>query len=220
MIKTFTKNNKKINYQVNKKDNKHTYIKIRDNMVLFNASKSLTDKTIFNYLDKNFDHIYNEINKRITLNENYIVLWNKKYELVKSKYISNYKFNDKICYINENLDIMKLKKQIYFDELTKKLNEIIPNIEKDIKNNGLKPTTYKLKFLKSKFGSYHRTKNEITLNTFLAKLDERLLNYVIYHEYAHQKVFNHSKAFYEFLKQLKPNYEEYDKALKNIAIYI
>jgi predicted metal-dependent hydrolase len=219
MTKVYIKDNKKINYQINKKNNKHTYIKIRDNIVIFNAAKAAKENLILKYLEKNFDILYNNINKRIET-ENTITLWDKVYPVVKSKYITNYEFNEDVFYINENKDLKTIKKIIYYDALNIKLLEILPEIEKRITNNGLNLTTYKLKFLISKFGSFHRVKQEITLNTYLAKLDEKFLKYVIYHEYAHQKVFNHSKAFYDFLKQLKPNYKEYDKAMKNIAIYI
>ena len=91
-------------------------------------------------------------------------------------------------------------------------------IEETISRKGLSILPVKLKYLKSKFGSYHRKNNEITLNTFLARLDKIFLVYVIYHEYAHALVFNHSKDFYHLLSEFMPNHKVYQKDLKKIAI--
>jgi predicted metal-dependent hydrolase len=41
---------------------------------------------------------------------------------------------------------------------------------------------------------------------------------VIYHEYAHAIVFNHSKDFYNLLGEFMPNHRLYQKDLKRIAI--
>jgi len=103
-------------------------------------------------------------------------------------------------------------------ELEKKIALIKPEFEAIIARKGLRLIPIKLKYLKSKFGSYHRKNKEITLNTFLARLNPIYLSYVIYHEYAHAIVFNHSKDFYNLLGEFMPNHRVYQKDLKKIAI--
>ena len=76
----------------------------------------------------------------------------------------------------------------------------------------------KYKLLKSKFGHYNRTKNEILLNYLLVFLDEELIEYVIVHELAHMKVFNHSSDFYLEIKKILPNYLLLQKRLKKEGI--
>ncbi|MFA6936184.1 MAG: YgjP-like metallopeptidase domain-containing protein [Bacilli bacterium] len=76
----------------------------------------------------------------------------------------------------------------------------------------------KYKLLKSKFGHYNRTKNEILLNYLLVFLDEELIEYVIVHELAHMKVFNHSSDFYLEIKKILPNYLLLQKKLKKEGI--
>jgi predicted metal-dependent hydrolase len=39
------------------------------------------------------------------------------------------------------------------------------------------------------------------------------------HEYAHQKVANHQKEFYQLLKKNYPNYLKLDQALKKTVIH-
>ncbi|NLB85347.1 MAG: M48 family metallopeptidase, partial [Acholeplasmataceae bacterium] len=57
-----------------------------------------------------------------------------------------------------------------------------------------------------------------TINLFLAKIDPSYLLYVLYHEYSHLRVPNHSKEFYLLLSKLFPNYLIIRKELKMIAI--
>ena len=111
------------------------------------------------------------------------------------------------------------KKRIYFAEMEKILPLLHQKIDPKLMHLGLSPLPIKLKNLKSKFGSYHIRKREITLNIFLSTLDPIYLEYVLYHEYAHVIEFNHSKAFYHVLDQLMPNHHVYQKDLKKIAIH-
>ena len=60
----------------------------------------------------------------------------------------------------------------------------------------------------------------VRVNIVLAKAEINYLYYVIMHEYAHTKVFNHSKDFYNLLEKLMPNYKYYDKNIKKLSIWI
>ena len=97
------------------------------------------------------------------------------------------------------------------DKLSSKVKEVIGTV-------GLSLLPTKIKYLRSKFGSYHKKNHEITLNSFLARLNPIYLEYVIYHEYAHVLIFNHSKDFYNLLDKLMPYHRLYQKDLKKIAI--
>ena len=44
------------------------------------------------------------------------------------------------------------------------------------------------------------------------------LEYVLYHEYAHKIVFNHSKDFYDILDSWMTGHKNIQKALKKMAI--
>jgi predicted metal-dependent hydrolase len=126
---------------------------------------------------------------------------------------------DQIIINTTNHDMDAIKKVIYDLEIRRMTKELEPQINEILFLEGLKSRVINYKYLKSKFGSYHRKKELITLNTFLATQPKELLYYVILHEYAHILVFNHSKHFYDVLDRWLPNHRVLQKRLKNIAIY-
>ena len=60
--------------------------------------------------------------------------------------------------------------------------------------------------MQRKWGSCSR-RGHITLNTALCWLPPRLAEYVVVHELAHLRVFNHSKDFKAVLAQHLPDWE-------------
>ena len=72
----------------------------------------------------------------------------------------------------------------------------------------------KYRYLTSRYGSYSRVHNLITLSTMLAKYDYELIESVLYHELAHVLHFDHSRSFYDVLLKAYPNYKEINKKLK------
>ncbi|MCR3906791.1 MAG: M48 family metallopeptidase [Tenericutes bacterium] len=220
MIYQYKKNGKILNYQIHRKRIKNTYFRIRNQHLLITTNQFTTHETIMNYIDQKFDHFHNRLESmHVTERDDEIMLWDVHYQLIKLKGKFSYEIDVDRVIVHSNLDdIKKIKQQIYKNELSVWLHQMEMSIEENIKNHGLSPLNYKLKYLKSKFGSYHRKNHEITLNTFLARLNPIYLTYVIYHEYAHALVFNHSKDFYNLLSKLMPNHKVYQKDLRKIAI--
>jgi predicted metal-dependent hydrolase len=57
--------------------------------------------------------------------------------------------------------------------------------------------------------------NDISLNSNLVFLEDKLIDYVILHELAHTKIRDHSKRFWNHLEKLLPNSKTFDKQLRN-----
>lgn len=68
---------------------------------------------------------------------------------------------------------------------------------------------------KSRWGSCSRDKN-LSFNYKLIYLPEEVVDYIIIHELCHTKELNHSKNFWNLVKDCLPNYKEINKNLKNI----
>lgn len=66
---------------------------------------------------------------------------------------------------------------------------------------------------RTRFGSCS-AKNDIALSYFLAYYPDEAIDYVMVHELCHTKEHNHSKAFYEKLEQMMPDWKK-RKALLN-----
>lgn len=219
MMKTVCQKDRCIPYVYSKKRIKHTYFRLRQGVLYISSPKNLSHHDIELFILDKFDVIYQKLSLYQKELDHQIMLWGKPYtiDLVKGNF--RYYIEGDIIYAHHpKVDFELVKKRIYYVELDQKLQLMRSTIEENIENVNIKPLPYKLKYLKSKFGSYHKKHQEITLNTFLARLEPIKLEYVIYHEYAHHLVFNHSNAFYDLLGQMMPDHRHHQKDLKNIAI--
>jgi predicted metal-dependent hydrolase len=219
-METIKKDHLEIQYEIKYKKIKNTYFRINNQKLIVTTNKYTSKKIISSYILNKFEIFYNRLLKEKQVEpQDQITLWNNKYSLkVFEGRFKYFILNHEVIVYSKSKDIDKIKKELYKEELKKKLNEILDDIHLVINKQGLSPLPIKLKYLKSKYGSYHRKNKEITLNTFLARLEPNYLIYVIYHEYAHALIFNHSKDFYNLLSIWLPNHKAYQKDLKKLAI--
>lgn len=224
MVKKLVKKDEEILYKIVNKANKNTYFRYKDNYLEISKPYKVSESSITDYLLNNFDKFYkrylDHLNSIPNLTE--IILEDKSYKLIINKRKSfSYEIIDDEIIVNTNLtDIIKIKKIIYEKHLLVMLKLLNDDLKIVLNNNKIKQRPIKLKYFKTKFGSYHRKNNEITLNVILAKTNINYLYYVLLHEYAHTIVFNHSKKFYKVLETLMPNYKFYDKRIKNLSIWL
>lgn len=214
-MKTLFKDDKEIKYLVIKTNNKHSYLKPKEGYLEIHLGKSGDLKYILNKIKEDVDKY---LIKSQTLSDDVVLLWGTKYqlELVEGEF-SYYTKNNKIfvsCPLN-----VDYKQTIYLRELSNYINSIKTDVIKTINKENIYWVSIKYKKLKSKYGSYHIKKNEITLNILLAQLDKEFTNYVLMHEFTHQKIHNHQKEFYDLLGKLYPNYINIVKKLKKEILY-
>lgn len=116
--------------------------------------------------------------------------------------------------VDEHKKIMKCYDIFY---ATKAAEYLPSRIEYLSKAMNLNYQCVKLKKLKSRWGSCN-TKKIITLNTNLLKLTKEQIDYVLVHELAHLLEMNHSKRFYNIIKQYIPNYKSILKELRLLTL--
>lgn len=178
---------------------KNAYIRLKNDVIYVSASQRFTEDQIMNFIEEKYPILLSKQQKRIKTPK--FFLWGKE----------------------DLTHIYSKETQSTYEKLLKnqmeiKTNSIIEKIKPNLSKMGLNLVPIKYKKLKSKYGSCHIIKKEITLNIFLAKIDPIFLEYVIYHEYAHLLVPNHSKDFYQVLDQMMPNHKQIQKELKKIPI--
>lgn len=219
-MKIYTKNGLSITYEVIRKPNKNAYFRIKDGVLVVSAHPRTSLKVIESFIDLKFDVFHKKINESMTKeSDDLISLWGNTYQVIWTFGSFRYDIVGNNIHIRtRQQDPDKDKKRVYQKELEHMVLTLKPKIDQVIHRVGLHSLPIKIKYLKSKFGSYHRKNQEITLNSFLARLNPIYLEYVLYHEYAHALVFNHSKDFYNLLDKLMPNHKVYQKDLKKIAI--
>lgn len=66
--------------------------------------------------------------------------------------------------------------------------------------------------MKSRWGSCS-SRNNININRYLKYLPQSLIEYVVFHEVAHLVELNHSKRFWDIIKEKFNNYKEIEKEL-------
>ncbi len=74
---------------------------------------------------------------------------------------------------------------------------------------------FKTRYMKSRFGSANPKHKTITINRVFVHYELHYLTYIYAHEIAHFTHQNHSKAFYQSLEKLYPNYKSMRVELRN-----
>ena len=85
------------------------------------------------------------------------------------------------------------------------------------KNNGFTYNRVFIRNQRTRWGSCS-SKNNISLNSQLAKLPNDLIDYVILHELVHTRKKDHSKAFWAELDKLVGNGKQMSAKLKNYGV--
>lgn len=101
-------------------------------------------------------------------------------------------------------------------QLRQKASQFIPlRIKYFSKLIGVKPNKITITNAQTRFGSCS-SKNNLSFSFRLMLYPSKAIDYVIVHELSHIKEKNHSKAFYEIVAKVMPDYKEQEKILKTM----
>lgn len=101
--------------------------------------------------------------------------------------------------------IYKVKSQLerwFRDELQQYIDNRLPEL---IAYTGLKPTTYKVRKYRARWGSCNN-KGQLSFNALLMMVPRWVVDYVIIHELCHLKYLNHSKQFWQLVEKYCPDF--------------
>ena len=196
------------------KANKNMYLRIKDGpKIEITVPKSMPKQMINKFVEKNIKYIVTHVEKKEKVIENK----KNKFEFLGHYYNISYTnkygitLSDTTAYIGKNTNIDNWYKK----EAKEMFKEYYDECFKKFKEAELKPDL-KIRRMKSKWGVCNITKNTITLNQELIKLEPICLEYVIYHELSHLKHHNHSKDFWSLVEVYVPNYKQIRKQMKNV----
>ncbi len=102
------------------------------------------------------------------------------------------------------------------EEFRRKIKTIIAEAEEAI---GVKVKKISFRRMKTRWGSCS-TSGRISINRLAVVLPEHLLRYIVFHEVAHLKEMNHSKAFYELLSRYCPEHRSAAEELRTWWFFI
>lgn len=196
---------------INKKNNKNTYIRFKEDMKIYvSTNYFVTKHQIIKMLDENIDYLRSiivKVERKQEKNELFYYLGNK-YDIIIMPG-ADINIMDSIIYVDSHEHLQKwYKKQteILFKE---RLDYNYSLFEEKIPYPKLR-----IRKMKTRWGVCNRKNNTITLNSELIKYDIEKLDYVIIHELSHFVHFNHSKLFWNTVGKYFPKYKEIRKELK------
>lgn len=202
-----------LNVEIIKKNNKNTYIRLKDDATIYVTTNYFTSKNyIRNLLDNNQEFLrkaLKKVNKKIESDSNFYLL-GIKYEIIFSLDFRKLEIDNsnRIIYAKNNqmLDkwLINQMKEIFLKRL---------NYNYQLFNENIPYPKLKIRNMKTRWGVCNRSNFTVTLNSKLIRYSLEKLDYVIIHELSHFVHFNHSSAFWKIVSQYCPNYKMLRKQL-------
>lgn len=189
--------------------------------LVLSAPYHVSDKQLEDFVFSRRDWIIRNQDKfarvRSFSDEGLIFLWGKAYDFDFIKADRNYfeicDSNIVFFYKDDLSGVLKdrLLDDFYRKSLEARLCEAIKEAE-DL--TGLRANEYRLRKMKTRWGSCNISKKRVWLNTSLAKYDPICLSYVLVHELCHLLEPNHGKRFYTLVERFFPEYKKAEALLK------
>ena len=193
------------NVLVVKKNNKNTYIKIKDDMTIYVTTNYLTSKReVKVILDNEKDFLRKALSrtrKKLEKEELFYYL-GKKYDIILVPFENTEVSNGKI-FVKDEKTLEKWLKKETKRIFTERLEYNYNLFDEDIPFPKLK-----IRSMKTRWGVCNKRDNSVTLNSKLIKYSLHEIDYVIIHELSHFVPFDHSKEFWETVRMHMPDYKK------------
>lgn len=207
----FEYNNKKYEVVIEKKNNKNTYIRVKEDLKIYVTTSYFASKLyIYNLLEQNKEYLKKVLTKQEIKNENTSFKYlGKKYDVIICNIVNKVEFDENKIYTPSEKELDKyIKKntlELFKERLDYNYNLFLENIPYP---------KLKIRTMKTRWGVCNKRDNSVTLNSKLIEYNIEALDYVIIHELSHFVHFNHSKEFWMLVSKYNPNYKQIKKYLK------
>ncbi|MGN1480450.1 M48 family metallopeptidase [Porcipelethomonas sp.] len=228
-----TFNDKSIKCFIQRKKVKNINIRIKSEGIYISASKSISKEYIKNLINKKEQFIVNALKK---INQESLKD-SERQNIKKVSYLGNIYpvkiipdiseqvvFDEKefkICTSTFNADSIRiLLKKWYLSKAMIIFREINEYTYNEFLKKGFKVpcALVTIKEMKTRWGSCNAVRGKISMNLRLMEYPSECIYGVFFHEYAHFIHQNHSKAFYDTLVSVYPDYYRSYKILKEYKI--
>ena len=194
-----------------KKNNKNTYIKIKDDLTIYVTTNYLTSKReVKTMLDNERDFLYKALSrarKKLEKEELFYYL-GEKYDIILVPFENTEVSNGKI-FVKDMKTLDKwLKKE------TKKIFKERLEYNYNLFDEDIPFPKLKIRSMKTRWGVCNKRDNSVTLNSKLIKYSVHEIDYVIIHELSHFVHFDHSKEFWETVRIHMSDYKKAVAILK------
>ena len=208
-MNTYIFNNKEYQIEVIRKNNKNTYLRVKDNKIVVTTNYLTSNRTISKLITSNKEFIDRALTKSISKSEDTsFKLFGREYDIIygfKDTEVDNNKI-----YTKDEKSFNKYLSLYITNIYSERLDYWYNIFEEDIPVPNLK-----IRKMTSRWGVCNIKNHNVTLNSELSKYDIKALDYVIVHELSHFIHHNHSKDFWLLVGKYYPKYKEVRKYLRN-----
>lgn len=198
--------------EIIKKNNKNTYIRVDESLVIKVTTNYFTSKKyILKLIEQNKKSIEKMLNRQLKRQEkcNRFFYLGKSYDIIEISNIKDIEISDDKIYIPNinkfNKWYKNQIKEIFIERYNIMFNKFV-----EVSNCPI----LKIRTMKTRWGVYNKLKHSITLNSRLIEYDYEKIDYVIIHELSHVIHFNHSNEFWNLVSKYCPEYKRIRKELK------
>lgn len=208
-MNTYIFNNKEYQIEVIRKNNKNTYLRVKDNKIVVTTNYLTSNRTISKLITSNKEFIDRALTKSISKSDDTsFKLFGREYDIIygfKDTEVDNNKI-----YTKDEKSLNKYLSLYITNIYSERLDYWYNIFEEDIPVPNLK-----IRKMTSRWGVCNIKNHNVTLNSELSKYDIKALDYVIVHELSHFIHHNHSKDFWLLVGKYYPKYKEVRKYLRN-----
>lgn len=208
-MNTYTLDNKTYPIEIIRKNNKNTYIRVKNNTIVVTTNYLVSTKKIEKLITDNKEFINKALIKSVKKNEEKsFKLFGKSYDIIYG--FPNTEIEEDKIYTKDEKTLDKFLSKYIHNIYEEKINYWYNLFEERIPIPNLK-----IRKMTSRWGVCNIKNKNVTLNLELSKYDIEALNYVIVHELSHFIHPNHSKDFWLLVSKYYPRYKEVRKYLKD-----
>lgn len=200
---------KEYDIEIIKKNNKNTYLRVKDNKIVVTTNYLVSKKKIAELINDNKAFIEKALLKsEIKNKEDDFKLFGVSYDIIYG--FDNFEIENNKIYVKDEKNLNKCLSKYIYNIYAERIKYWYDAFEENIPIPNLK-----IRKMTSRWGVCNLKNHNVTLNLELSKYKIEALDYVIVHELSHFIYPNHSKGFWNLVGKYYPKYKEIRKYLKN-----
>lgn len=223
IVKTFNYDNTQWEYIITYKQQKHMYLKVRNDKILVSAPFFMQEKLVEDFILKNLPKIKKKQlvtkDRNLVINgqDDYLYFLNEKYPIFikyhSQKTVIYFDYLQLVVFTKLQ-DVKRI--QIKVETFLKKeaLTIFMSRLQYWSQTMNIGFNTLKIRSMISKWGICQPSAKIITLNYKLIHYSYDIIDYVVIHELAHIVHCHHQQDFWNFVMEFCPNYENCQNFLK------
>lgn len=205
----YTYNDSEYEVEIIRKNNKNTYLRVKDNKIIITTSYFTPTREIEKLIKNNTNFINKGLEKTNKIKDDTdLKLFGSDMTVIYG--FPTTEIEDNKIYCRDEKALNKFLTKYVNDKYSERLEFYYNLFEENIPVPNLK-----IRKMKTRWGVCNLKNKNVTLNSELSKYNIECLNYVIVHELSHFIHPNHSKSFWNLVSKYYPNYKEIRKSLRN-----